>query len=140
MNAFIYKQKFKCEDLSVATQIFDKGYYLFKFDLKSGYHHIEIFPEHRRFLAFARDFGTGNFRYFQFCVLPFGLSSAPSIFTKILKPLQKSWRSRGIPIAIFLCYRLKHLGGDRHYDLKLSFPKLCKTTTQCPSWGLSLDY
>ena len=102
INTFIYKQKFKCEDLSVATQIFDKGYYLFKFDLKSGYHHIEIFPEHRKFLAFAWDFGTGVFRYFQFCVLPFGLSSAPFVFTKILKPLQKSWRSRGIPIAIFL--------------------------------------
>jgi len=42
VNAFIYKQKFKFEDLSVATQIFDKDYYLFKFDLKSGYHHIEI--------------------------------------------------------------------------------------------------
>lgn len=102
VNAFLYKQKFKCEDLSVATQIFDKGYYLFKFDLKSGYHHIEIFPDHRKFLAFAWDFGTGKFRYFQFCVLPFGLSSAPFIFTMILKPLQKSWRSRGIPIAIFL--------------------------------------
>ena len=102
VNAFVYKQKLKCEDLSVATQIFDKKYYLFKFDLKSGYHHIEIFPEHRKYLAFAWDFGTGKFRYFLFCVLPFGLSSAPFIFTQILKPLQKSWRSRGIPIAIFL--------------------------------------
>ena len=65
VNAFVYKQKFKCEDLSVATQIFDKDYYLFKFDLKSGYHHIEIFPEHRKYLAFAWDFGTGKFRYFR---------------------------------------------------------------------------
>ena len=52
-NAFVYEQKFKCEDLSVATQIFDKGYYLFKFDLRSVYHHIEIFPEHRKHPAFA---------------------------------------------------------------------------------------
>ena len=35
-------------------------------------------------------------------MLPFGLSSAPFIFTKILKPLQKSWRGQGIPIVIFL--------------------------------------
>ena len=67
VNTFI-KQKFKCEDLSVATQVFDKGFYLFKFDLKSRYHHIEIFPDHRKFLAFAWDFGTGIFRYFQFFV------------------------------------------------------------------------
>ena len=61
VNTFIYKQKFKCEDLSAATQVFDKGFYLFKFDLKSGYHHIEIFPNHRKFLAFACGFGTRIF-------------------------------------------------------------------------------
>ena len=45
VNQFIYKQKFKCDDLSVATQLFSSNYYLtmFKFDLKSGYHHVEIF-------------------------------------------------------------------------------------------------
>ena len=94
VNQFVYKQKFKCDDLSVATQIFSRNYYLFKFDLKSGYHNVEIFPDHRKFLAFSWDFGAGVNRYFQFCVLPFGLSSAPYIFTKILKPLQKSWRSQ----------------------------------------------
>ena len=88
MSAFICKQKFNFEDLSVATQIFDKGYYLFKFDLKSGYHRIEILLEHRQYLAFAWEFGTRKFRYFQFCVVPFGLSSAPFTFTKILLPLQ----------------------------------------------------
>ena len=100
VNSFIFKQRFKCEDLSVAIQIFDQAFHLFKFDLKSGYHHIEIFPAHRKFLTFAWDFGTGSLRYFQFCVLPFGLSSAPFIFTKMFKPLLKSWRSRGIPIAL----------------------------------------
>ena len=47
VNSFIFKPKFKCEDLNVAIQIFDKGYHLFKFDLKSGYYHIEIFPAQR---------------------------------------------------------------------------------------------
>ena len=37
-----------------------------------------------------------------FTVLPFGLSSAPHIFTKTLKPLEKHWRHQGICIAIFL--------------------------------------
>ena len=118
VNTFIFKQKFKCEDLSVAVQIFDKGFRLFKFDLKSGYHHIEIFPAHRKFLTFAWDFGTGSFRYFQFCVLPFGLSSAPFIFTKMFKPLLKSWRSRGIPIAIFLDDGLG--GGADHVSAKIN--------------------
>ena len=42
------------------------------------------------------------FRAHRASVLPFGFSSAPYIFTSILKPLQKSWRSQGIPVAIFL--------------------------------------
>jgi len=83
VNQFIYKQTFKCEDLSVATQIFSRNYYLFKFDLKSRYHHVEIFKDHRKFLTFSWDFGMGVDRYFHFCVLPPGLSSAPYIFTKI---------------------------------------------------------
>ena len=59
VNLYIFKQKFKCEDLSVALKVMSKSYYLFKFDLKSGYHHVEIFPEHRKFLAFACHFGDG---------------------------------------------------------------------------------
>ena len=53
--AFIFKQKFKGQNLSVATQIFDKVYYLFKFDLKSGYHFTEVC------LAFEWDFGSRKF-------------------------------------------------------------------------------
>ena len=75
---------------------------LFFLRSKSGYHHVDIFHEHRAILAFSWDFGTGVARYFQFTVLPFGLSSAPFIFTKLLKPLETLWRSHGIPLAIFL--------------------------------------
>ena len=37
-----------------------------------------------------------------FTALPFCLSSAPHIFTKTLKPLEKHWRHQGICIAILL--------------------------------------
>ena len=36
VNTFIHKQKFECEDLSGATQVSDKGFYLFKFEIKYG--------------------------------------------------------------------------------------------------------
>ena len=35
-------------------------------------------------------------------MLPFGLSSASYVFTKVLKPLEKYWRVQGLCIAIFL--------------------------------------
>jgi hypothetical protein len=73
------------------------------FDLKNGYHHIEIHPDHLRCLGFTWKFpGEASIRYFVFTVLPFGLSSAPYIFTKCLKPLEKYWRFNGVNIALFL--------------------------------------
>ena len=78
---YIFKQKFKCEDLKVVLKVMSKGLYLFKFDLKSGYHHVEIFPDRREFLEFPWDFGDGVLKYFQFAVLPFGFSSTPYLFT-----------------------------------------------------------
>ena len=75
---------------------------MFKFDLKSAYHHIEIHGEHRKFLSFAWHFEDTGYRYFQFCVLPFGLSSAPFVFTKLLKLFTTVWRKQGIPIAVYL--------------------------------------
>ena len=40
--------------------------------------------------------------FYVFTVLPFGLSSAPWVFTKVLKPLERYWRVQGLCIAIFL--------------------------------------
>ena len=34
--------------------------------------------------------------------MPFGQSSAPCIFTKTPKPLEKHWRHQGVCVAIFL--------------------------------------
>ena len=76
---------------------------LTSFDLKSGYHHIEIASEHQTFLGFSWQFHQAEgFQYFVFSVLPFGLSTAPYIFTKCVCPLQKYWRLQGVKIAICL--------------------------------------
>ena len=40
--------------------------------------------------------------FYAFTVLPFALSSAPHVFTKILKPLERHWRHQGICVAVFL--------------------------------------
>ena len=59
VNLYVFKRKFRYEDASVALQIFSKGFFLFKFDLKFSHHHAEIFPDHRKYLAFSWDFGDG---------------------------------------------------------------------------------
>ena len=67
----VWKQKFKYEDLRIAMLLFRPGMFMITFDLKSGYHHVNVVQVHRKYLGFE---WKGS--YFQFTVLPFGLSSA----------------------------------------------------------------
>jgi hypothetical protein len=81
IDNYLIKRRVKYEDWKIALSYFQKGSFMLTFDLKSGYHHIEIHPDHLRFLGFAWKFpGEASIRYFVFTVLPFGLSSAPYTF------------------------------------------------------------
>lgn len=100
---FLYKCRFRCEDLFIAKEFLSPGDYMFSFDLKSGYHHVEIFPDHRKHLSFAWTFSSRRTRFFQFSVLPFGLNSAPYLFfLKLLKPLVKKWRCEAKSIVVYM--------------------------------------
>ena len=102
VNKSLIKQSVKYEDWKIAMSYFAKDAYMFSFDLKSGYHHIDIAQEHQTFLGFSwRAPDSINVVLYVFTVLPFGLSSAPYVFTKVLKPLEKYWRIQGLCIAIF---------------------------------------
>ena len=72
-----------------------------KVPIKSGYHHIDILQLHQVFLGFSWNF-QGETRFYIFTVPSFGLSVAPYIFTKVLRPLVGWWRANGIYIAVFL--------------------------------------
>lgn len=81
-----------------AVDFFKKDCYLYKFDLKSGYRHIDIC---RQQLTSYFSFSWNNI-FFCFSVLHFGLTSAPYIFTKCLRHLVKYWRNSGIDIVLYL--------------------------------------
>ena len=101
LNPHLYKKKFKYEDQSVARDIFTKGNYVITFDLSSAYHHIEIFSEHRKYLGFAWHDGK-KCRYFIFNCLPFGISTAGYIFTKVMREVVSYWRAQGHKVIMFL--------------------------------------
>ena len=101
VNLHLFKFCVKYEGLNYLKSYVESEGYLIKFDLKSGYHHIGIFEEHRTFLGFSFMF-NGVKSYFHFNVLPFGLSTACSVFTKFLKPLVSKWRDGGIKIILYL--------------------------------------
>ena len=101
VNAYLREHKFRYENLKTLEKIFEKGFYFATFDLKSGYHHIKIHDSHTGYLGFAWDFEDQT-RYFIFLVMPFGLSSASYVFTKMLRPLVKKWRGQGIRCIIYV--------------------------------------
>ena len=74
---------------------------MFSFDLKSGYYHVDIHRQHWEYLGFS--WGQGhNAGYYVFSVLPFGLSTACYLFTKLMRPLVKYWRQQGLRIVLYL--------------------------------------
>jgi hypothetical protein len=101
LNKFLCSHKFKYDDLRMAMLLFDKGDLMFSFDLKSGYHHVDIAKKHWKYLHFSWGEGAEK-QYFCFTVLPFGLSTACYLFTKVLRPLVKYWRSRGLKVIVYL--------------------------------------
>ena len=101
INQYLHTFKFKYEDIKVAEVMFEKGSFLFTFDLKSAYHSIDIFSNHRQYFGFCLQEG-GIRKFYVFNSLPFGLATAGHIFTKVLRVVVAFWRSKGHKIIMFL--------------------------------------
>ena len=53
VNSHLQKKSIKYEDWKVAISYFEVGAYMFTFDLKSGYHHIEIATDDQSYIGFS---------------------------------------------------------------------------------------
>ena len=101
VNKFLLSEHIRFDDWRVFQHFVRPGGFLFKFDLRKGYHHVSIAPEYQTFLGFSWKI-EGKKKYFVFTVLPFGLSTAPMVFTKLLRPLVSVWHKQGVKIAVYL--------------------------------------
>ena len=97
LNMYLWKDKFKYEDMRTALLYLEKDDFLCTFDLKSGYHHVDIHAESQKFLGFEWEH-----KHYVFTVLPFGLATACYVFTKLLRPIVKYLRARGARIVIYI--------------------------------------
>lgn len=90
LNEHVTYHHFKMESLHSATQLVRQGSWMAVLDLKDAYYSVPVAQQHRKFLRFV-------FRnsVYEFTCLPNGLSSAPRVFTKLMKPVYASLRSRG---------------------------------------------
>ena len=88
LNLYLWKDKFKYEDMRSAMEYFEKDGYMCTFDLKSGYHHVDVCESSQMYLGFEWEQA-----YYVFTVLPFGLASACYVFTKLLRPIVRHFRA-----------------------------------------------
>ena len=116
-------------------QFVKTGSFLFKFDIKNGYHHVDIWAGHRQFLGFSWTF-VGRDRYFVFTVLPFGITSGPFIFTKIMRVLVTHWRERGVNIC---CFLNDGLATDSQHDVLHDHSDFVKTSLEASGFLTNED-
>lgn len=90
LNKHVTYEHFKMESLQTAIQLIKQGSWMAVLDLKDAYYSVPISSNHRKYLRFI----FRNVLY-EFTCLPNGLSSAPRIFTKLMKPVYASLRAKG---------------------------------------------
>lgn len=97
LNEFVQYHHFKMEELNTLLNLLSGSEFFTTIDLKDAYFSIPIHADHRKYLKFE-----WNSTLFEFICLPFGLSLAPRVFTKVLKPFVASIRNKGIRLVIYL--------------------------------------
>jgi ribonuclease HI len=97
LNKYVPNKTFKMQTLQVVQQQLQKGDWLASLDLKDAYFHVPIHPEYQKYMRFEF---LG--KVYQFRVLPFGLSTAPRVFTKILAPVIGLLHQEGIHVYPYL--------------------------------------
>ena len=73
------------------------GEWVSSIDLSDAYLHIPIHPNSRKYLSFCH-----RSQVFQFTSLPFGLATAPHVFTMIVKEVKLMALSRGLRLQQYL--------------------------------------
>ena len=75
---------------------------MFAFDINFAYHHVDIYEPLTKFLGFSWTV-NGCITFLLFIVLPFGLSTACTLSTKLARLANKKiWRSEGKQVIMLL--------------------------------------
>ncbi len=119
-NGSLWVEHFKYENINTARDILQRFGFLFQFDVKSAYPHIRL---HRDGWGCFGVWWRGKF--YVYTVLPFGLSTAPFVFSKVMKVLINHWRQLGIRVMSFLD---DGLGGAASYGLAVAHSTVVRET------------
>ena len=90
LNEHIERKHFKMETLKSVLNLVHKNCYWGLIDIKDAYYHFMVRKFDRKFLRF-----TWQGKLYSFRCLPNGLSVAPFLWTKLLKPVLSTLRKKG---------------------------------------------
>ena len=97
LNHFVEYHHFEMEGLTSLLDLIRPSDYMITMELKDAYLSVPIHADHSKYLRFEWES-----ELWEFTCLPFGLSSAPRVFTKVMKPVIGKVRSQGIRSVIYL--------------------------------------
>ena len=97
LNEFVKYEHFKQETFSVILELVQRNDFFTSIDLRDAYFSIPIHRESQKYLKF---YWKGQL--FSFICAPFGLSSIPRVFTKLLKPIFAWFRQQGIRCSYYI--------------------------------------
>ena len=96
LNVFTETKHFKLEDWKVVRKIVSHNCFMATLDLKDAYYLIPIAEKDKKYLSFIF-----SGQHYEFNCLPFGLNTAPWVFTKLLKPVIVHLREAGCSSVIY---------------------------------------
>ncbi|XP_053110898.1 uncharacterized protein LOC128326962 [Hemicordylus capensis] len=93
LNKFVQVKRYQLTTLQDILPLLHREWWLVMLDLKDAYLHIGIRLSHQKYLRFT--IGTSIYQY---QVLPFGLCTAPSVFTKCMAVAVAHLRTKGLKL------------------------------------------
>lgn len=97
LNKFIVPRKFRMETLSSILKLLEPGLWAASVDLKDAYLHVPVRWRDQKYLCFLY-----RGQLYRFVAMPFGLSTAPRIFTRLTLALAAFLRRGGVRIFMYL--------------------------------------
>jgi len=97
VNRHLTKKVFKFEGLSDLTDLAEKGNFSVAYDLTFGDYHVGLHHSSKTHVGFEWE----EILYVYKC-LPFGLSTAPWVFSKVMMEIVMFWRRKGIRLLPYL--------------------------------------
>lgn len=97
LNNFLPIRHFKMDDIRTVSKLVLHNSFMATIDLKESYFLVPVHESYRKYLRFRYDEVL-----YEFNCLPYGLSLAPLVFTKLLKPVMSYLRNNNHTVVSYL--------------------------------------